>query len=235
MSSKARHKEWCVNTIPLPSMSAVQLQGQVRAAEAAWGASVSRTGWVLAREIILSPPALALLGVVVGLDLFSRTLLPLGIATSPNRVEHLGPELRLLLFASLTLLILLHVARWRTAMRGLDALGTVVIVVASGLYVHLFFGLAACLPSWILFRGSLGIAIGAVGESLWLSSLAGILALGRHAPRTLGLALLLLSWWVPILGRLDLARPAWSAEGILPMLVPHLLATAYVCLGRAQR
>jgi len=200
---------------------------------------------VLAREVLVSRGTLALLAVVVGLDLVARTLLPLGIATSSNHVAELGLELRLVLFATLALLTQLRMARWRIALPGIHFVEPIAIVIISGLYLHLLLGCVVVLPARLLFRESVGISFGAVGESLWLSSLAGILTLGRHAPRTLGLAFLLLAWWVPILGRLPpteplalasgISQPAWSAGGILPMLVPHLLAVAYVSLDRVQR
>jgi hypothetical protein len=97
----------------------------------------------------------------------------------------------------------------------------------------------------MLFRGTPGADWGELWGSIWLSTLAGILGLARLAPRTLGLVFVIFAWWVPVLITHDqanatglargISHPVWSAEGILPMLVPHLLAMGYVCLERAQR
>jgi hypothetical protein len=208
-------------------------------------ASVFRPAWLLARETLLARGTLALLGGALVLDLLERSWLPIGIATSQTRGGEVGSELRLLLFGALTLLLLLRAARWGALLRGLDPMSRVCIVLLSGLYLHMLCVLVVAMPEALLFGRHLATDWNLVGASIWLTSLAGILALSRLGPRTLGLAFLLLAWWVPVLGMpgpvcadavaRGISHPPWSADGILPMLVPQLLALGYVSLERVQR
>jgi hypothetical protein len=207
--------------------------------------SIARPASLLALELCTAPATLILLAVALLLDLGARALLPLGIASSATGAIDLSSELRGLLFLSTALLLLARIGQWGIAMRGLGDHERVVIVVLSGLYIHLFVAVALWIPEGLLFGGWIPPDWRLLGESLWLTSLAGILAQSRLEPRSLGLLYLLLAWFVPTLcmpvplelltSAKGIPLRAWSAEGILPMLVPPLLALGYVSVERAQR
>ncbi len=208
-------------------------------------ASLLRPARMLTSRTLVSRGGLAFLIGVVALDLLARSILPFGIAASQTSAEGLGRELRLLLFGGLTLLVLVRAARWRPILRGSGAPSVVFIVSLSGLYLVCIGYAFAALPDRLLFGRNPEIEWLEVGAAIWLATLAGILALSRLDPRPLGSAFVLLGWWVPVLGLPipvaagavgeGMSRTPWSADGILPMLVPHLLAVGYVCLERAQR
>src|SRR5689334_18522583 len=163
-------------------------------------APVLRPAWLLARQTLASRAGLAVLVGFVGLDLLARSALPFGIAASHSRADELGSETRLLLFGCLALLALLRASRWKPVLHGLGEFGLAAIVSLSALYLgcisHVFLGALDAL----LFRADPRPGWLAAGASLWLASLAGILALSRLEPRALGLMFLLLAWWAPVLG-----------------------------------
>jgi len=208
-------------------------------------APVLRPAWLLARQTLASRAGLALLVGFVGLDLLARSALPFAVAASHARADEIGRESRLLLFGCITLLALLRASRWRPVLLGLGDLGLVATVCLSALYLDCIVHLVVGSLDGLLFRADPRPGWMELGASIWLATLAGILALSRLEPRALGLVFLLLAWWVPVLGlpapdaagALGEGIPPtpWSAGGFLPMLVPHLWAVGYVCLERAQR
>ena len=212
---------------------------------AIWAGSVVTPALSIAGSVLLARGTLALLFVAVSVHLSARILLPLGIAASQTRTQAIDSELRLFVFGALALLVLLRSARWRHVLVGLGAPQMVSIVCLSDLCIHLIWCALVAIPGTLLFGASALPDWGALGDSFWLASLAGILSLSRLEPRALASAFLLLAWWVPALGLPDCApgtvfpagihHPPWSAGGFLPMLVPQLLALGYVGLERAQR
>jgi hypothetical protein len=208
-------------------------------------APVLRPAWLLARQTIASRAGVAIVVGFVGLDLLARSALPFGIAASHARADELGRESRVLLFGTITLLTLLRASRWRPILHGLGDLGVAATVCLSALYLDCIAHLSVGSLDALLFRADPRPEWLELGAGVWLATLAGILALSRLEPRALGLVFLLLAWWVPVLGLPGpdgggalgegISRTPWSAEGILPMLVPHLWAVGYVCLERAQR
>lgn len=199
----------------------------------------------MARQTIASRAGMSLIVGMLGIDLLARSALPFGIAASRTRAGEVGLELRLLMFGALTLLLLVRTRRWRAALPGLAPASLSIIVCLSGVYLAVIGSLSAAIVDRLLGAG-LPVAVWTqAGAAIWLATLAGILASSRLEPRSLGLLFLLLAWWVPVLvlpaaetgaaiGQ-GISRAPWSADGFLPMLVPHLWALGYVCLERAQR
>jgi hypothetical protein len=200
---------------------------------------------MLTRDLIGSWAVGGLVVAALVLHLVAQALLPLGIAASEIGATDLTGELRTLLFVGLGLLVLLRVPAWRSLLAGAGSLSRAAIVCLSLLYLHLIGAVCLTLEAYALSPRSVRWDWGAIADSLWLSSLVGILSLSRLEPRALGFSYLLLSWWVPVLGTTghvgvhDAAKaislPPWSADGLLPMLVPQLLALSFVCLAKAAR
>lgn len=207
--------------------------------------SIAHAAWILTRELIASWTFGAVLVAGLLLQLVSQSLLPLGIAASETGAADLSAELRTLLFLGLGLLVLLRVVAWRPMLAGTGDVSRGVIVSLSTSYLHCIVGMCLAVEAYAFNPRSLRWDPGAIGDSLWLSSLVGILSLARLEPRALGLLYLLLAWWVPVLGTtghigvLHAAKafslPPWSADGLLPMLVPQFLALSLVTLGRVVR
>ncbi len=201
--------------------------------------------WLLARQTLISRAGMGLLIAMLCVDLFARSALPFGIATSRTSALELKLEVRLLLFGCLALLVLLRAHRWRAAIQGVGHADLACIVALSVAYVHCIGSFSFVVIDQLLGVSPAGLSWTQVVAAIWLATLSGILACSRLEPRSLGLLFLLLAWWVPILGLPAAATGAaigqaiscapWSADGFLPMLVPHLWAVGYVCLERAQR
>jgi hypothetical protein len=218
---------------------------QKRSSGSHWAATVPRLAGKLAHGLCLDRRVLALLAGAVTLNLLVRTLHPLGLVASSSKGQEPYHGLRWALLGWLTLLILVRAASWGTLLRGLGNLERVAIVAVSGCYLHCIGLMVLAVPDALLDGGIRRVDGRMVGDSLTLTSLAAILTLSRLDPRTLGSLFVVLAWCVPALcmpepaEALSVAKgisiPPWSADGILPMLVPQLLALGYVSLERAQR
>lgn len=223
--------------------SADPAQSARSAREQIW--STARPAWLLTREVLATRASVALLAGAAGLSVVARALQPLGISASRTRADELACELGLLLCGCLTLLVLVRSAHWRAVLEGFGTARLFVIIILTVLYLDVISQIVVAVPNGILFSSPPALGPRSAGEALWLSSLAGILALSRLEARTLGLSFLLLAAWVPVFGTGDPARALGVSAGvsdgglsvdvILPMLVPHLLALGYVCLERVQR
>src|SRR5689334_10784664 len=201
--------------------------------------TVARPAWLLAREVLRRRGTLALLAGGVCASVLARSLQPLGISASRLRGTELDAELMRLVFGALSLLVLVRATHWRRLMHGFGTLRLFAIVCASGFYLHCIVCLCVSLPNMVLFAAGPPAPWSLMALSLWLSTLAAILALSRLEPRILGLSFLLLVAWVPVFGiprqaaagalATGIPPGAWSADEFLPMLTPHLLALGYLC------
>ena len=204
-----------------------------------------RPAWLLARQTLASRGGLTILVGILGLELLARAALPFGVAASHARADQVASETRLVLAGCVTLLVLLRASRWKPVLHGLGDFGAAATVCISALYLDCICFVIDGALDVLLFRGKPQIHGTELGAAVWLATLAGILALSRLESRVLGLGFLLLAWWVPVLGLpgpgaegvlgQGICGAPWSAERILPMLVPHLWAVGYVCLERTQR
>jgi hypothetical protein len=208
-------------------------------------ASTLRPAWVLTREVLRTRTTIAVLVAALALDLFARWSLRWTLADGGDSEARLTPELRWLLASVLALMLLLRSERWRPLLRGLSSTSVYVVVFLSCVYLQCFCLLVLSIPTLARGAGYELLARGAVGELCFLGSLTGLLALTRLDSRALAVVFALLAWCVPLLGypeqsgsisgTIPMTRSPWTADGILPMLVPQLLALGFVCLERWRR
>jgi hypothetical protein len=191
-------------------------------------AASPRVAWLLARELSTDRTTLALLGGGVALTTLIQTLLPPVISSASSTAGDADVAVQRLLLACLALLVLARVARWGVVLRGLSGHERSIIIVLCCVYLH-FIGCALlAIPDALISAAAPRLDWRAAADSLALSSLAAILTHARLEPRRLGFLYLLLAWCVP-------ALLSGSADKILPMLAPQLLAFGYISLGRAQQ
>jgi hypothetical protein len=207
--------------------------------------SVLRPAWILARETTTARATWALLATAVAFELLAQGALRVALAGTAIEPMRVSAEVRWMALAAATLLLLLRVERWKALLGASGSRHRVGIVFLSALYLQCFVLLAVGVSSWMRRAGVLGIDLLSIGRIAWLACLAALLALTTFDGRSLTVAFLLLAWCVPVLGFPEasggissakaMTRAAWSADGILPMLVPLLLALGLVCLERWRR
>ena len=208
-------------------------------------ASTLRPAWVLAREVLRARTTWAVLVAALALDLLARWSLRWTLSGGGESEARLAPELRWMLASVLALMLLLRTERWRPLFRGQTQASSYLIVLLSCLSLQCFGLVVLGIPALARGAGHELLARGVVGEFCFLGSLTGLLALTRLDSRALAVVFALLAWCVPLLGypeqsesisgTIPMTRSPWTVDGILPMLVPQLLALGFVCLERWRR
>ncbi|MBK7642654.1 MAG: hypothetical protein IPJ19_06315 [Planctomycetes bacterium] len=212
---------------------------------AAPASSIAWSAWQVAWASARTRAAVAIALGALTLEAATRGLLPIAVASSRTTSIALMGETRLLAMTGLALVVLTRAARLSHVFRIAGAAERASIVALSTVVLHLVYILLVTPLEWLVLREPPALRIQVLADSAWLASLAGLVSLARLEPRSLLLGFALLAWWVPVLGlpphalalgaSKGISSGAWTAEGILPMLVPHFLALGYVCLERAQR
>ena len=208
--------------------------------------SLLRASGIQALTLLKGPSFWMVVFGVVGLAASLEVCAPIGLGgINFSRTMALGEVLRLLFVLS-SLLVVLQVDAWSWLYRGQGSTARAAIVASTSLYLHLIGG--SCVFSWLSVRTCTPLAPHldlVLRDSLWVASLAGLLALTEMQRGGRALGFLLLSWGFssalatpdPILA-LRMTLPETDPrvpDGILSMMVPHLLAFGYTRLQRARR
>jgi hypothetical protein len=200
---------------------------------------------VLTKQVLGRRRTLVLVAITVALISLIRVALALALPSPTDHGDPILAEIRSAALGLSLLVLLLDASRGGALWRAVGRLELAFVVFLSALYLQLFCVLVFGVPELLRAGGSVTWNGQLLVEILWLGSLGAILTLARLEARALAVAFVLLAWWMPVLGapeavdRIFSTKPrthsTWSADGILPMLIPQLLALGFVCLERWRR
>lgn len=207
--------------------------------------SAAISAWVLTKQVLGRRRTLILVAVTVALISLTRAALALALPSPTDHGDPILTEIRCGALGLSLLVLLLDASRGEAMLRTVGRSDLAFIVFLSAIYLQFFCVLGFSVPEFFRTGASASLDGQLMVEMLWLGSLGAILALGRLETRALAVAFVLLAWWMPVLGAPEAVgsifgtksrtHSAWSADGLLPMLIPQLLALGFVCLERWRR